>query len=851
MSFFDDREITSFLSNKSTPKKVFSKNINNINTSKIPNLFTPINTCKKIKNIFSINKNNFSNTGIFSFPKNEVNYNNISDKIFFKSSNYNNEKNKNQNTFNNENHCHICNYDSTIGIMFSGKQVKANNENNILMSISSLPEFSHGSYEEFRMADLEKRKTGNLIHFKIKNTSLNNNLNTGKNNNLFHNNIFSENFGNDNILFNKNKLLENSGKNNNLFNNIFKEDSGKNDNNIFNQKLESNIFKFNNNIYKEKNDSLFTSNKVENCLTNNITFAKKYNSPFSYISNNNNNNNKENYIFRNNNLFKDYNFNDKKTLNNNNSNTNNIDLNNSFDNLDINSILSKKGNLSKEFYEAIIKGKTVKEFLEELLYKEYKKSENKYENNLCFSQSQNNSVISDLYGSSFLSNNSNGISSFQKNNNNNNYENENIKNISGIDLRNSFSSFNEVQNFNMEIDNDINYNKLSSKLNNIYGIYEKKNNNKYLTNNKRKFSNYNNNNYKLNLNPSKNDIINENELYFNKTFTNGFHYRNSLLNDSLSNSNKRCIKNNSNVFVGRDELLYQKNLNDLNKLSISNINLNHINENKTSMIDNNQIFSVNNNNNDEKIKENKINQNIDLTIKYHLINEEDNKNKDILFYNIELPNINRLIKVKDLKEKIRKKVYDELKNKNINNYKIQKITLLTPFEFLSDDNNLIDYKLNIFNNTIQAYIYYEKIIIKQNQIECKNNGLAPIELIPKLTKVGYRCIPSIYELCRKTCEELKKVENFKIWNQFGEIEFKEPINLLGIDLDKEVTIEEYMMNTGEKLNYWSIFKLYNFKIEENEVEKYINKIKNLGGKFISYNNKELIWEYRGENGLSN
>ena len=98
---------------------------------------------------------------------------------------------------------------------------------------------------------------------------------------------------------------------------------------------------------------------------------------------------------------------------------------------------------------------------------------------------------------------------------------------------------------------------------------------------------------------------------------------------------------------------------------------------------------------------------------------------------------------------------------------------------------------------------------------------------------------------------MKKVENFKIWNQFGEIEFKEPINLLGVDLDKEVTIEEYMMNTGEKLNYWSIFKLYNFKIEENEVEKYINKIKNLGGKFISYNNKELIWEYRGENGLSN
>ena len=835
MSFFNDPEITSFLSNKSTPQKTFSKKIFNDNTSKISNLFTHINSSKTTKNIFSPTHNKFSNFKFFSNPKNEVNYINKSDRIIFKSSdNNNNDNNQIQNAFKNDDSFYNCKYDSSIGIIFRGKQMKANNENIILMSITSLPEFSHGSYEELRMADLERRKTGNIIYFKIKNTSLNN-INSGDNNNIFNKNIFKEN----------------SGKNNNTFkNNIFNENSV-NNNNIFNKKLESNLFNFSYAINK-KSETLFSSNNIDNNKTRIIFPKNNFNSPFSYIGNNNNNKNKENYnnnkennIFKNNILLKNNIVYGNNTLNNNININNN--LLNSLDNLDIFSMLSEKGNLSKEIIEAIQKEKTVKEFLEDL-YKKYTNSENIYENNLCINQSQNNSVISDLHSSSFLSNNSNGISSLQKNNNNN-YENDNFKNISDIDLRNSFNSFHEVQNFNMEIDNDINYDKLSSKLKNIYGIYERNNincnNNKTLTNNGTDVSN--DGDTKLNLNLSKTKIINDNEYYFNKTFTNGFHNNNSLLNNSLSNPNKGHTRNNSNTFFGRDESLYQQNLYDLNKLSISNINLKQINEKKTRMKDNNQIFSVNNNNNEEKM----LNQKIDLKIEYHLLNEENKNKKDIIFYNIKLPNINRLIKVKELKEKIKIKVYDELKNKNIYNYKIQKITLLTPLEFLSDDNNLIDYKLNYFNYTIQAYISYEIIKIKQNQIEFKNNGLAPIELVPKLTKTGYECIPSIYELCRKTCEELKKIENFKIFNLFGKIEFQEPINLLGVDLDKEVTIEKNMINTGEKLNYWSIFKLYNFIIEENEIEKYIIKIKNLGGKFISYNNKVLIWEYRGENGLSN
>ena len=58
-----------------------------------------------------------------------------------------------------------------------------------------------------------------------------------------------------------------------------------------------------------------------------------------------------------------------------------------------------------------------------------------------------------------------------------------------------------------------------------------------------------------------------------------------------------------------------------------------------------------------------------------------------------------------------------------------------------------------------------------------------------------------------------------------------------------------MIDTGDNLNYWPIFKLYNFTIEENGINKYILIIKQSGGKFISYKNNELIWEYKSKKGI--
>ena len=148
----------------------------------------------------------------------------------------------------------------------------------------------------------------------------------------------------------------------------------------------------------------------------------------------------------------------------------------------------------------------------------------------------------------------------------------------------------------------------------------------------------------------------------------------------------------------------------------------------------------------------------------------------------------------------------------------------------------------------------EKKVIKKNHKDEKTineNELVPINLVPILTKEGYKCIPSIMELSRKTENELKNVENFKIFNKYGEVVFKEPINLIGLNLDNQVTIEKDLIDTGDKLNYWSIFKLYNIKVKENGISRHKDELKKCGGEFLSYKNNELIWEYKGKNALKN
>jgi hypothetical protein len=255
---------------------------------------------------------------------------------------------------------------------------------------------------------------------------------------------------------------------------------------------------------------------------------------------------------------------------------------------------------------------------------------------------------------------------------------------------------------------------------------------------------------------------------------------------------------------------------------------------------------------------------IDLVIKYSLPDEENNNNNNMC--KLRLDNVNKYIKIKTLREEIKSRIYGQLKLKNLGqDYSIERISLLIPGVFLDDTKTLHDYNLAASDFNIQAFITYnsnpvtdktKKVTEKNKKVEKKiykkeiivnDNELVPINLVPILTKDGYKCSPSIMELSRRTASELRKVENFKIYNKFGEVQFKEPVNLLGLNLDKQVTIDRYLIDTGDKLNYWSIFKLYNFRTGENGLNKHKINLKKSCGKFISYKNNELVWEYKGNN----
>ena len=65
---------------------------------------------------------------------------------------------------------------------------------------------------------------------------------------------------------------------------------------------------------------------------------------------------------------------------------------------------------------------------------------------------------------------------------------------------------------------------------------------------------------------------------------------------------------------------------------------------------------------------------------------------------------------------------------------------------------------------------------------------APLNRVPKGPKVGYTVSPSMVELSRMSLEELQKVEDFEISNEFGSISFLEPVDLTDLDLADLVTI---------------------------------------------------------------
>ena len=60
-----------------------------------------------------------------------------------------------------------------------------------------------------------------------------------------------------------------------------------------------------------------------------------------------------------------------------------------------------------------------------------------------------------------------------------------------------------------------------------------------------------------------------------------------------------------------------------------------------------------------------------------------------------------------------------------------------------------------------------------------------------LPKLGnFNVSPSMERLKTFTSKQLREVEHLRIWNQYGEVEFLEPISLFRADLGASITISK-------------------------------------------------------------
>ena len=687
----------------------------------------------------------------------------------------------------------------------------------------------------------------------------------GNNNNTNNNNQTGGLFGNNNSggsLFGNN----NNGNNNNtggLFGNL-----NNNNNNNTNTNKGNSLFGnsplFGNNANNNTGGGLFGNNNTNNNNNNGSTslFGQNNNNTgFSLFGNNNTNNNNNQSLFGN-------------TANQGNNNMNNANMTNNgvnnnglYSELSLNDIInpleylhsSKTIKLSKEdeilsntITEAIQKQKSINQFLEDL--------DKKYSQ---INQEENYDILDDYgtYAASVPNNNyalnEREAPTWYQNNN-----------ISG----NLYKSYSNIKRRNMDLNrayeeskNYYNEEELSNSMSKISNIYEE---------------------YERNKNKFKTNKYNTNKSAFfqpNKFSNNLINTRSNLnLGNSLNKIRSNLLRNshnniNNNTIIGRDNALYNQNMLELTKLNSRDLRSNkefnkgyqnyNLNEESDESDDNDEILVMNNNNendngnnsNNENIKINGVTpldinspKTIDIIIKYRLPDSDSSGNMNIL----KIENVNTLIKIATLRNEIKSRISNELKLKELNDrYSIEKISLMVPGEFLMDTKSIQDYDLVNNDFTIQAFITYSSSISKKdkkinainnnkNNRKIKDNDIVPFDLVPKLTKEGYKCSPSILELSRKTANELRNVSGFKIYNKYGEVEFKEPVNLLGLNLDNQITIEKNLIDTGDKLNYWSKFKLYNLKLEENGLNKYKIDLKKSGGNFLEYKNNEIVWEYK-------
>ena len=172
-----------------------------------------------------------------------------------------------------------------------------------------------------------------------------------------------------------------------------------------------------------------------------------------------------------------------------------------------------------------------------------------------------------------------------------------------------------------------------------------------------------------------------------------------------------------------------------------------------------------------------------------------------------------------------------MKGKYIRQDEIDNFRLLKGRTELNKINGLDDYNIG-HGDTIT-------VELQQTVQEVKREEPSPTINYPKKSR-KFKTSPRFEDLLKMKEDELRRVESFRIFNEEGEIEFSEPVDLTGVDIDKSVVIQNRMVEVypfdlfgdnkpklGEKLNSPAFITFYNFDLKKVKSSRFMNKLKQL------------------------
>ena len=331
----------------------------------------------------------------------------------------------------------------------------------------------------------------------------------------------------------------------------------------------------------------------------------------------------------------------------------------------------------------------------------------------------------------------------------------------------------------------------------------------------------------------------------------------SLLSTSSNNSKRKL----SHKDAAKNNLLFQDNLMSIEEKYRSNLTLrsdssmSHIKESNLppENIINNEIYER-----EKSLKENKDINIIKpspvyqcLTIHVVNINDKSNIINDIDII-IDFVSVDKNSTVLDLKEAIKERVLSRLSKNSIKDIEITSLSLMLPTGPLEDTKTLLDYDTSLsltnISSPIECYIRLSCSNVEEEpkkrkiSITASTDLVAPDELVPKLSREGYHTSPEYVLLCRMSSEELRNVKDFRVYNKYGEVHFLEKVNILGMNIDEEISIEERCVEIketekGKGLNVNREIKLNGMLINngmsnvsvEKKKEMIKEKIKEFGG----------------------